>query len=72
MQRIVKHIGFLCKEVNDVRIFEIGSIYQKETRIYILIYRFLKNHIETCAVYEMWQKNMNTDMDLENQIHEEA
>ena len=33
---------------------------------------FSKNHIEACAVYERWQKNMNIDMDLENQIRKEA
>jgi len=33
---------------------------------------FSKNHIEACAVYEMWQKNINIDKDLENQIRKEA
>lgn len=33
---------------------------------------FSKNHIEACAVYERWQKNINIDKDLENQIRKEA
>ncbi|XP_060846279.1 zinc finger MYM-type protein 1-like [Rhopalosiphum padi] len=33
---------------------------------------FSKNHIEACAVCEMWQKNINIDKDLENQIRKEA
>ncbi|KAL4089557.1 hypothetical protein QTP88_024575 [Uroleucon formosanum] len=33
---------------------------------------FSKNHIEACAVYEMWQKNINIDKDLKNQIRKKA
>ncbi|KAL4101050.1 hypothetical protein QTP88_021071 [Uroleucon formosanum] len=33
---------------------------------------FSKNYIKACAVYEMWQKNINIDKDLENQIRKEA